>query len=223
MDYLALHTYADQNVIYSVGERIGVGKESDIMVVADSTGKQKVMKIHRLGRISFRTVKSNRDYLRKRSSKEGSGWMYLSRLAAMKEYAFMQALRDEGFAVPKPISQSRHTIVMSLVDAFPLRQISKVGDPAALYADLIDIILRLAKHGLITIGTTLACQVMVGDVDTSGEPMGMTLCMPQQQRWLRAAPAMVGTASLDWILALVGVQPDGLEALLAESVPARAA
>ncbi|MDX7950288.1 carbohydrate kinase [Lichenihabitans sp. Uapishka_5] len=73
--------------------------------------------------------------------------------------------------------------------------------------------------GLITIGTTLACQVLVGAVDTGGEPMGMTLCMPKPDRWLRAAPAMVGTASLDWILALVGVRPDGLEALLAESVP----
>ncbi len=73
--------------------------------------------------------------------------------------------------------------------------------------------------GLITIGTTLACQVMVDKVDTTGEPMGMTLCMPMPQRWLRAAPAMVGTASLDWILSLVGVKPEGLEALLAESVP----
>jgi erythritol kinase len=73
--------------------------------------------------------------------------------------------------------------------------------------------------GLITLGTTLACQVMVDKVETSGEPMGMTLCMPTPQRWLRAAPAMVGTASLDWILALVGVKPDAMEALLAESVP----
>ncbi len=73
--------------------------------------------------------------------------------------------------------------------------------------------------GLITIGTTLACQVMVDTVDTTGEPMGMTLCMPTPQRWLRAAPAMVGTASLDWILSLVGAKPEGLEALLAESVP----
>ena len=58
--------------------------------------------------------------------------------------------------------------------------------------------------GIITLGTTLACQVMVDKVDTGGEPMGMTLCMPTPQRWLRAAPAMVGTASLDWILALCG-------------------
>ncbi|KAJ3490817.1 hypothetical protein NLG97_g5708 [Lecanicillium saksenae] len=146
LDYLALHTHSSKKVVYSVGSRIGVGKESDIMVVADHTGTQQVLKIHRLGRISFRTVKSNRDYLRNKSS---GSWMYLSRLAAMKEYAFMQALRDEGFPVPEPLAQSRHTIVMTLIDAHPLRQISEVPDPAALYSELISLILRLAEHGLI--------------------------------------------------------------------------
>lgn len=147
LDYLALHTYSARREVYSVGNRIGVGKESDIMVVADHAGKQKVLKIHRLGRISFRSVKSNRDYLRNRSS--GGSWMYLSRLAAIKEYAFMKALEGEGFPVPEPISQSRHTVLMSLVDSFPLRQIAKVPDPQVLYAELIALILRLAKHGLI--------------------------------------------------------------------------
>jgi RIO kinase 2 len=146
LDYLALHTHASRKDVYSVGNRIGVGKESDIMVVADHSGKQCVLKIHRLGRISFRTVKSNRDYLKNRNAQS---WMYLSRLAAMKEYAFMNALHEEGFPVPSPIAQSRHTIVMSLIDAFPLRQISEVPDPASLYAELISLILRLANHGLI--------------------------------------------------------------------------
>lgn len=146
LDYLALHTHASRKDVYSVGNRIGVGKESDIMVVADHSGKQCVLKIHRLGRISFRTVKSNRDYLKNRNAQS---WMYLSRLAAMKEYAFMNALYEEGFPVPSPIAQSRHTIVMSLIDAFPLRQISEVPDPASLYAELISLILRLASHGLI--------------------------------------------------------------------------
>lgn len=119
-------------------------------MVADHAGTQKVLKIHRLGRISFRTVKANRDYLRKsRGQGQGGSWMYLSKLAAMKEYAFMKALREEGFDVPEPIAQSRHTIVMAFVDSFPLRQVSEVGDPAALYADLIGLILRLAQHGLI--------------------------------------------------------------------------
>ncbi|KAI1423292.1 Rio2, N-terminal-domain-containing protein [Xylaria sp. FL1777] len=146
LDYLALHTYASQRAVYSVGSRVGVGKESDILVVADEAGTQRILKIHRLGRISFRTVKANRDYLRRR---QGGSWMYLSRLAAEREYAFMRALRDEGFLVPDPLSQSRHTILMSLVDAFPLRQVATVPDPALLYAELIALILRLAKHGLI--------------------------------------------------------------------------
>lgn len=146
LDYLALHTHASRKHVYSVGSRVGVGKESDIMIIADDLGIQKILKIHRLGRISFRTVKSNRDYLKNRAA---GSWMYLSRLAAMKEFAFMQALQEEGFPVPEPIAQSRHTIVMSLIDALPLRQISSVPDPAGLYADLIDLIVRLAKHGLI--------------------------------------------------------------------------
>lgn len=147
LDYLALHAYSTKKQIYSVGSRVGVGKESDIMMVADDKGQQKILKIHRLGRISFRTVKTNRDYLKKR---QGGSWMYLSRLSAMKEFAFMQALREEGFPVPEPIAQSRHTILMSFIDdSYPLRQISAVPDPAGLYAELIAMILRLAKHGLI--------------------------------------------------------------------------
>uniref|UniRef100_M1BX35 non-specific serine/threonine protein kinase n=1 Tax=Solanum tuberosum TaxID=4113 RepID=M1BX35_SOLTU len=45
------------------------------------------MKLHRLGRVSFRAVKAKRDYLRHRSS---FNWLYLSRLAALKEFAFMK-------------------------------------------------------------------------------------------------------------------------------------
>ncbi|EPE08657.1 rio1 family protein [Ophiostoma piceae UAMH 11346] len=147
LDYLAMHTYSQKDVVYSVGHRVGVGKESDIVMVAAKTGEQRILKIHRLGRISFRTVKTNRDYLRKR---QGGSWMYLSRLSAMREYAFLEALREEGFPVPEPFAQSRHTIVMSFIDnALPLRQVSEVPDVAGLYADIIGLILRLARHGLI--------------------------------------------------------------------------
>ncbi|KAH1494849.1 hypothetical protein LV164_005438 [Aspergillus fumigatus] len=146
LDYLALNAHQKQKCIYSVGNQIGVGKESDIIVVANSKGTQCILKIHRLGRISFRTVKTNRDYLRNRST---GSWMYMSRLAAMKEFAFMKALRENGFSVPEPIAQNRHTIVMSLIDAFPLRQISRVPKPALLYSELMGTIMELARFGLI--------------------------------------------------------------------------
>lgn len=141
-----MHAHQKNKCIYSVGNQIGVGKESDIIVVADNRKIQRILKIHRLGRISFRSVKNNRDYLRNRST---GSWMYMSRLAAMKEYAFMKTLRENGFSVPEPIAQNRHTIVMSLVDAFPLRQIAEVPDPAGLYAELMSMIVRLARFGLI--------------------------------------------------------------------------
>ncbi|KAI5273486.1 RIO1-domain-containing protein [Aureobasidium subglaciale] len=146
LDYLSLNTLRKSDAVFSLGNQIGVGKESDIFVVADPTGKQLVLKLHRLGRISFRTVKANRDYLRNRSS---GSWMYLSRLAAMKEYAFMQILKREGFPVPEPIAQTRHTLVMELIDSFPLRSIDNVSNPLKLYGELMELIVRLAKVGLI--------------------------------------------------------------------------
>lgn len=145
-DYLALKTCSKRSSIFSVGNQIGVGKESDIYIVANEDDQQRVLKIHRLGRISFRSIKSKRDYLRNRKS---ASWMYMSRLAAMKEYAFMQVLHEAGFPVPQPYDQTRHCIVMGLIDAYPLRQIEKVGNAGKLYSDLMDLIVKLAKHGLI--------------------------------------------------------------------------
>jgi RIO kinase 2 len=146
LDYLALHAHLKAGTIFSIGNQIGVGKESDIYVAASPGGRRLVLKIHRLGRISFRTVKNNREYLRK----GGSGsWMYMSTLAARKEWTFMRALRDSGFPVPEPVGWNRHTVVMELIDSFPLRQISVVPHPEDLYGRLIDMILRLAKYGLI--------------------------------------------------------------------------
>lgn len=67
----------------------------------------------------------------------------------MKEFSFLRALSEQGFPVPEAIAQNRHTIVMSLIDAFPLRQISTVPDPAGLYSELMELILGLTRFGLI--------------------------------------------------------------------------
>lgn len=55
-----------------------------------------------------------------------------------------------------------------------------------------------------------------------GEPAGLFLGTWTPGVWLRAMPAMVGTAALDRVLALVGVTTDQLPALLAESAPGAA-
>lgn len=78
---------------------------------------------------------------------------------------------------------------------------------------------REVGDGLIIIGTTLACEVLTDRVDTTADPVGMTLCMPQEGRWMRAMPATVGTATLDWVLDMIGASHGEVDALLAESRP----
>ncbi|KAF7967001.1 hypothetical protein HWV62_36264 [Athelia sp. TMB] len=124
-DYLAMRALSKRDSMYSVGNQIGVGKESDIYIVADAEGNEMVLKLHRLGRISFRAIKEKRDYLGKRKS---ASWMYMSRLAAQKEWAFMKA---------------------SNTFSGRISSINEVPSPGKLYSELMDIIVRFAHAGLI--------------------------------------------------------------------------
>lgn len=145
-DYLALRALASRDIIASVGNQVGTGKESDIFLVADKDGSEMVLKIHRLGRTSFRKIKEKRDYHKHRNN---TSWLYLSRLAAVKEFAFMQALYERKFPVPKPIDFNRHCVVMEVIKGYPLCQVHEVSDAAGLYDELMNLIVRLANHGLI--------------------------------------------------------------------------
>lgn len=147
IDYLALKTMLNRDTVYSVGNTIGVGKESDIYKVSDKDGNPRVIKIHRLGRTSFHTVRNNRDYLRK--SSQGANWMHLSRLAANKEYQFMSMLYSKGFKVPEPFDNSRHIVVMELINGFPMRRLRKHKNIPKLYSDLMCFIVQLGNSGLI--------------------------------------------------------------------------
>ncbi|XP_026044407.1 serine/threonine-protein kinase RIO2 [Astatotilapia calliptera] len=145
-DYLALKTLCAREIIISVGNQMGVGKESDIYIVASPSGEQYALKLHRLGRTSFRNLKNKRDYHKHRKN---MSWLYLSRLSAMKEFAYMKALYDRGFPVPKPVDYNRHAVVMELINGYPLCQVHELQDPSALYSEFMDLIVKLANHGLI--------------------------------------------------------------------------
>ena len=54
---------------------------------------------------------------------------------------------------------------------------------------------------------------------TSGEPAGFSVSTGKSGRWLRAMPAMVGAASLDWVLRVLGIEISAVEGLLGTSPP----
>ncbi|CAG5117296.1 unnamed protein product [Candidula unifasciata] len=145
-DYLALKVFAEKNVISSVGNQIGVGKESDVYIVADEEERQYALKFHRLGRTCFRQIKNKRDYLKYRKS---ASWLYLGRLAATKEYAHMKVLYERKFPVPKPVDFSRHAVVMELLNGYPMCQVHELSDPSVTYNDCMELLVKLGNHGLI--------------------------------------------------------------------------
>lgn len=182
-DYLALRALSQRGSVTGIGQQIGVGKEADVYLVSghlpsesttttssdaepltesssslqeDSLSKLDtfVLKIQRLGRTSFRTVKTNRDYHGKRKH---VSWMYLSRLAAEKEWSFLQALYRHNLPTPKPIDWNRHIVVMEWIDGCILDQLRPEAFapslvlPVArfLYNQLMDLIVSLSEHGLV--------------------------------------------------------------------------
>lgn len=106
------------------------------------------------------------------------------------------------------------------------------GGPFDLPACAIGAGVRELGDGVLTIGTTLACQVLVDRVQTDGEVAGMHLATPAGadgaggaragERWLRALAAMVGTASLDWVLDLLGLAHDTIGDALRATEPGAA-
>jgi len=145
-DYLALKTLTSRDVVASFGNQIGTGKESNIYVVGGPEGEQLCLKLHRLGRTCFRKIREKRDYHKARKQ---MSWIYLSRISATKEFAYMKALKNRGFPIPNPIDFNRHCVIMELVDGYTLQNINSVDDPADLYDKLMTLLLKFANHGVI--------------------------------------------------------------------------
>jgi RIO kinase 2 len=92
-------------------------------------------------------VKKTRDYLRSRTA--SYNWLHLSHLSALKEYAFMKALHTHGFPVPEAVDVNRHCVLMQLVRGVPLASLRELDRPEAAWQTAMDIMVRLAQHGLV--------------------------------------------------------------------------
>ena len=104
------------------------------------------IKFARLGRTSFRAVKSKRDYVK---SQTHYNWLYLSRLSSQNEYKNMKGLYSHGFSVPRPYGYNRHAIIMEYVPSYPLNKIEEIKDKNTVYHKMMDFIYKLGQNGLI--------------------------------------------------------------------------
>lgn len=145
-DTLAIHTFMKRNQVKGLGTMVGTGKESDIYICIDSNDQECILKLARLGRPSFKTIKTKRDYLKNRSKKN---WLYISRLASIKEFSYMKVLHEAGFPVPVPIDHNRHAILMSVIPGCPLLNVRELGHPIKVLDRVINLSVQLAENGLV--------------------------------------------------------------------------
>ncbi|WP_276254394.1 serine/threonine-protein kinase RIO2 [Halomontanus rarus] len=136
-DLLALNALVEQDAIAEFGSPLGVGKESDVYEV--KSYKPLALKYHREGYTNFREVNKERDYT---SDKQHVSWMYTARKAAEREYETLEELYPD-VAVPRPIEQNRHAIVMDKMSGVELSR-AKLADEQVV--GVLDLLLGELTH-----------------------------------------------------------------------------
>jgi RIO kinase 2 len=144
-DCLAINALVKAEVLEAFGKPLGVGKEADVYDALDPKGERIAVKFHRLGRISFRQTMRKRGY-----TTEHTGWLFQSRLAAEKEFQALKLVFPHGIAVPKPISQNRHVLVMGMIEGAELAEYKEIPKPKKVLKEiLLNIRKAYLKAGVI--------------------------------------------------------------------------
>jgi len=148
-DVLAFHALVEKEIIGQLGPLIGKGKESDVYGCMDDNGNIFALKIYRIGRTSFKSIKSLRSFL---GNRKHTSWLYVNRLAAKKEYDALNKIYELKLNTPKPIGFNRHIIVMSYLRGKELAYHSNIKNPIKVFNKIIKqvkIIYQKAKmiHG----------------------------------------------------------------------------
>ena len=133
-DCLAINNLVRAGIIESFGHCLGVGKEADVYDALSPTGKRVAIKLHRLGRISFRQTKRKRSYS---ITREHASWLFQSHLAAEKEFEAMKLVYQNGVSVPEPISQNRHIIAMGMIEGDQLSKYTEIPNPLKILKEIL--------------------------------------------------------------------------------------
>jgi len=134
-DTLAIDTLVKANIIEAFGKPLGVGKESDVYDALAPVEQRVALKFHRLGRTSFKKTKLKRNYTTEYSYTPD--WHHQSRIAARKEYFALKRLYPKGVAVPEPIKQTRHVLVMSMIEGSELFNYPTLPDAQAVLTEIL--------------------------------------------------------------------------------------
>lgn len=174
LDCLAINALR-RHGLQVMGSNIGIGKESDIYY-GRYKGRRAAIKIHRLGRTSFKKVAERR-------LGEETGWFSMNKENCRREAEFLRLF--SGLCVPRLLDRDRHALVMELLDFDPLYKV-RVEDPEAVAAKMMSFIRQMWDMGFVH-GDFNEFNVMVCDSDivVLDFPQCIPACDPRAADYLR--------------------------------------
>ena len=144
LDIYVLKILANRNIITAIGPQVGIGKEAEVYLAHDSLEQDKILKMFRLGRSSFKQIKRNRDI------NAGVGnWLLLNIETAKKEFDILSYLRDFSSSFPKPLYRSFHCIVMEPIYGSRLSEVENIDNPQLVLERIIDSMRTAYQKGYV--------------------------------------------------------------------------
>ncbi|HEY7696348.1 MAG TPA: RIO1 family regulatory kinase/ATPase [Nitrososphaeraceae archaeon] len=157
LDMYVLKILSNKNIITALGPQIGIGKEAEVYLARDLLNQDRILKMFRLGRSSFKQIKRKRDV--------GTGinsWLLLNIETAKKEYDILTYLKDSSSSFPTPLYRSFHCIVMEAIYGNRLSDIGNLSDPELVLDKIINNIAIAYRRGFIN-GDLNEYNILVND------------------------------------------------------------
>jgi RIO kinase 2 len=157
LDIYVLKILSNSNIITAIGPQIGIGKEAEVYLAHDSLEQDKILKMFRLGRSSFKQIKRKRDV-----NTGTSSWLLLNIETAKKEYDILTYLKDSSTSFPSPLCRSFHCIVMEPIYGSRLSDIENLDYPELVLEKIISNMTIAYRKGYIN-GDLNEYNILVND------------------------------------------------------------
>jgi RIO kinase 2 len=161
LDIYVLKILSNRNIITAIGPQIGIGKEAEVYLAHDSLEQDKIIKMFRLGRSSFKQIKRKRDV-----NTGTNSWLLLNIETAKKEYDILTYLKDSSISFPSPLYRSFHCIVMEPIYGSRLSDIENLDYPELVLKKIISNMTIAYRKGYIN-GDINEYNILVNDDNIS--------------------------------------------------------
>lgn len=164
LDSLAISWLISKGFISDLGERLGVGKESEVYLAWAPNGVPLTVKLHREGLRQFKALRRLRGY-----ALNIGDWIEVSILTASREFEALLTVKRSGGLVPRPVVAHLNAVVTEYVEGLELDQVTSLGlqDSKRVLSDVIET-LRVAYANGIVHGDLSPYNILVSEGDRRG-------------------------------------------------------